>query len=84
MQSKVPLCAQGDLTDPLYFDFISFAQYSTVGTIIPKGLQVFKVRLALPYLCLAFAFALPCPALPCPALPCPASPCGMAVFDLTL
>ncbi|KAL0035664.1 hypothetical protein WJX79_006735 [Trebouxia sp. C0005] len=33
---------QGDLTDPLYFDFISFAQYSTVGTIIPKGLQVFK------------------------------------------
>ena len=80
MQSKVPLCAQGDLTDPLYFDFISFAQYSTVGTIIPKGLQVFKVRLALPYLCPA----LPCPALPCPALPRPALPCCMAVFDLTL
>lgn len=34
---------QGDLTDPLYFDFISFAQYSTVSTSIPKGLQVFKV-----------------------------------------
>ncbi|KAL3147223.1 hypothetical protein ABBQ32_002719 [Trebouxia sp. C0010 RCD-2024] len=33
---------QGDLTDPLYFDFISFAQYSTVCTTVPKGLQVFK------------------------------------------
>ena len=79
----IPLCAQGDLTDPLYFDFISFAQYSTVGTIIPKGLQVFKVRLALP--CLVVAFALPPPlarppppppsfAPPRPALPCPAQP----------
>eukprot|EP00854_Cymbomonas_tetramitiformis_P030445 gene30445-38053_t len=32
---------QGDLTDPLYFDFISFAQYLTVSKQIPKGEQVF-------------------------------------------
>ncbi len=68
-----PMSAQGDLTDPLYFDFISFAQYSTVGTIIPKGLQVFKVRLALPYLCLPFK-----------RYTCPALPCGMAFSDMSL
>ena len=36
-------CMQGDLTDPLYFDFISFAQYVTISAIVPNGLQVFKV-----------------------------------------
>lgn len=80
MQSKVPLCAQGDLTDPLYFDFISFAQYSTVGTIIPKGQQVFKVRLALSLSC--DCICPPCPAQPCLALPCLDSWHGF--FDMTL
>jgi len=35
---------QGDFTDPLYFDYISFAQHAVIGREMPKGLQVFKVR----------------------------------------
>lgn len=34
---------QGDLTDPSYFDFISFAQMATVSKEIPKGQQEFEV-----------------------------------------
>ncbi|CAL5223952.1 g6555 [Coccomyxa viridis] len=33
---------QGDLTDPSYFDFISFAQMATVSREIPKGQQEFE------------------------------------------
>ena len=35
---------QGDLTDPSYFDFISFAQLATISREIPKGQQEFEVR----------------------------------------
>ena len=34
---------QGDLTDPSYFDFISFAQMATVSREMPKGQQEFEV-----------------------------------------
>ena len=34
---------QGDLTDPSYFDFISFAQLATISREIPKGQQEFEV-----------------------------------------
>ena len=34
---------QGDLTDPSYFDFISYAQMATVSKQIPKGQQEFEV-----------------------------------------
>lgn len=37
------LVLQGDLTDPLYFDFISYAQYAVIAREIPNGQQVFKV-----------------------------------------
>ncbi|CAK0738295.1 hypothetical protein CVIRNUC_001022 [Coccomyxa viridis] len=33
---------QGDLTDPSYFDFISFAQLATISREIPKGQQEFE------------------------------------------
>jgi len=32
----------GDLTDPLYFDFISHAQYAVIGQEMGRGQQVFK------------------------------------------
>lgn len=35
---------QRDLTDPNYFDFISFAQMATISREIPEGRQVFEVR----------------------------------------
>eukprot|EP00271_Cylindrocystis_brebissonii_P006415 TRINITY_DN19207_c0_g1_i1.p1 TRINITY_DN19207_c0_g1~~TRINITY_DN19207_c0_g1_i1.p1 ORF type:complete len:358 (+),score=30.69 TRINITY_DN19207_c0_g1_i1:262-1335(+) len=35
----------GDLTDPLYFDFISFAQYATIANSMRVGEQVFEERL---------------------------------------
>ena len=35
---------QGELSDPLYFDFISFAQYATVCQEFTRGRQVFKVQ----------------------------------------
>lgn len=34
---------QGDLTDPLFLDFISFAQFAVAGREMPRGQQVFKV-----------------------------------------
>jgi len=40
----MPACTQGDLTDPLYFDYISYAQYAVIGREMPKGQQVFQVR----------------------------------------
>jgi len=33
---------QGDLTDPLFFDFISYTQYSVLGKEMPNGQQVFQ------------------------------------------
>jgi len=49
-------CLQGDLTDPSYFDFISFAQMATVSREIPKGQQEFEVKLP-PELQLTSAYA---------------------------
>lgn len=37
---------QGELTDPLYFDFISFSQYATIAREMGKGRQVFEVGAA--------------------------------------
>ena len=34
---------QGDLTDPSYFDFITFAQLATISQEIPIGQQAFEV-----------------------------------------
>ena len=34
---------QGDLTDPAYFDYISFAQLATISREIPVGRQAFEV-----------------------------------------
>ena len=34
----------GDLTDPLYFDFIQYTQYNIIGREMPKGRQVFEVE----------------------------------------
>lgn len=34
---------QGDLTDPLYFDFISYAQFATMTQEMQRGKQVFQV-----------------------------------------
>lgn len=36
---------QGDLTDPLYFDFISFAQFATLNEEMRYGKQTFQVLL---------------------------------------
>lgn len=35
----------GDLTDPLYFDFISFSQYATISAAMPAGELVFQEKL---------------------------------------
>ncbi|GLC41889.1 hypothetical protein PLESTB_001043800 [Pleodorina starrii] len=32
----------GDVTDSLYFDFISYSQFSTISSQMPQGQQVFK------------------------------------------
>lgn len=34
----------GELSSPIYFDFIAFAQYQTISRIIPDSPQVFKVH----------------------------------------
>ncbi len=36
----------GDLTDPLYFDFISHSQWAVINREMPRGKQVFEVRAA--------------------------------------
>ena len=36
---------QGDLTDPLYFDFISFCQSATLRQEMQRAKQTFQVRL---------------------------------------
>jgi hypothetical protein len=33
---------QGQLTDPLYFDFINYTQYALLAKEMPKGRQVFE------------------------------------------
>lgn len=35
----------GDLTDPLYFDFISFAQFATISNVMKTGEVVFQEKL---------------------------------------
>ncbi len=56
-------CLQGDLTDPSYFDFISFAQMATVSREIPKGQQEFEVKpppdpqIAFAYACISIPAA---------------------------
>ncbi len=41
------LAMQGDLTNPAYFDFISFAQLGTISAALDKPRNVFQARLAL-------------------------------------
>lgn len=41
-----PISSAFLLTDPLYFDFISYAQFAVIGQEVPSGQQVFKVRAA--------------------------------------
>ncbi len=38
------ICLQGDLTDPSYFDFISYVQMATVSKQILSGQQEFEVQ----------------------------------------
>ncbi len=38
--------AQGDLTNPAYFDFISFAQLGTVSAALDRPRSVFQARSA--------------------------------------
>ena len=40
---------QGDLTDPLYMDFISYSQYAALSNAMAKGEQVFTVSQVLSY-----------------------------------
>ncbi len=35
---------QGELGDPLYFDFIAFAQYATICAAFAAAPQIFQVR----------------------------------------
>ena len=35
---------QGELADPLYFDFIAFAQYATICAAFAAAPQVFQAR----------------------------------------
>ncbi|KAK9902243.1 hypothetical protein WJX75_009231 [Coccomyxa subellipsoidea] len=43
LTQRLPLkVRQGDLTDPSYFDFISFAQLATISREIPLGQQAFE------------------------------------------
>lgn len=35
---------QGDLTDPDYFDFISFAQYATIAMTMRNGRDIFEEK----------------------------------------
>ncbi len=37
---------QGELGDPLYFDFIAFAQYATICAAFGAAPQVFQARAA--------------------------------------
>lgn len=48
---QVPI---GNLSSPLYFDFIAFSQYATLSKAIPDAPQVFQVR----------SHSLPCPQRP--------------------
>ena len=36
----------GNLSSPMYFDFIAFSQYATISKAIPDAPQVFEVRKA--------------------------------------
>jgi hypothetical protein len=38
---------QGDLADPRYFDFISFAQYATISNSMENGKLLFVERVGL-------------------------------------
>jgi len=42
LQYSPIIIRQGQLTDPLYFDFISYAQYALLAKEMPRGRQVFE------------------------------------------
>ena len=42
--SSLPRVTQGELSDPGYFDFISFAQYATIAAGMRDAVQVFEER----------------------------------------
>lgn len=39
-----PSALQGDLGDPLYFDFIAFSQFAAISAAMESGRQEFEVR----------------------------------------
>lgn len=39
-----PSAMQGDLGDPLYFDFIAFSQFAAISEAMESGRQEFEVR----------------------------------------
>ncbi len=41
-RKQLPKVTQGDLADPNYFDFISFAQYATIGADMRRGRPIFE------------------------------------------
>lgn len=41
-RESYPSVQQGDLSDPAYFDFISFCQHATVASEMRSGSQVFE------------------------------------------
>ena len=40
-KQALPRVTQGDLSDPAYFDFISFAQYATISACMRNGRRIF-------------------------------------------
>ncbi|CAN0027006.1 unnamed protein product, partial [Choristocarpus tenellus] len=43
-KEQYPRIQQGDLTDPNYFDFISFAQYASISAGMRSGREIFEER----------------------------------------
>ncbi|CAM9135963.1 unnamed protein product [Ascophyllum nodosum] len=43
-KENFPRIKQGDLTDPDYFDFISFAQYATIAMAMRNGRDIFEEK----------------------------------------
>lgn len=41
-RKDLPNLQQGDLSDPAYFDFISFCQHATLAAEMSQGSQVFE------------------------------------------
>ena len=62
-KGKHPTVMQGDLADPLYFDFISFAQYATISSSMRNGQLQFVEKVLLLRACvnmLLFSYMLVC------------------------